>query len=149
MCLNFLVVSIFYLFLLQNNHSCNHTQLENKTRTNCTYLCVKKRDLLPISSHTDKQRKKRGLSLCIFHFSVWSEKEGSNGDEVLGSVSPRSEFRIHSVEQIAGTNLQTLLRHSSLQSTFSFFSLNASHYIINNRLLFSSPLLFKFAVQHP
>ena len=41
------------------------------------------------------------------------------GDEILGSVSPRSKFRIHSLEQIAGTNLQTLLRHSSLQSKYS------------------------------
>ena len=43
----------------------------------------------------------------------------SYGDEVLGGVSPRSKFRIHSLEQTAGTNLQTLLRHSSLQSKYS------------------------------
>ena len=77
------------------------------------------------------------------------------GDEILGSVSPRSKFRIHSLEQIAGTNLQTLLRHSSLQSTLS---LSLSHHIFfynqqnNHRVSsFSSHFHFpsKFAVQYP
>ena len=71
------------------------------------------------------------------------------GDEILGSVSPRSKFRIHSLEQIAGTNLQTLLRHSSLQSTLSLsLSLSLSHitffFITNKTTTASLPFLLIF-----
>lgn len=66
----------------------------------------------------------------------------NNGDQILDSVSSRPKLRIHSLEQIAGTNLQAFIRYSSLQSNSSLSrfekkKLSLIYFLLNFILQFS------------